>query len=420
MNIHTPSLHRSTLLFRGLLAVLALASLAPTAFGQGAPAPRLIPFQGRLTNQTGIAYDNGQYTITFNLYRLAIGGSTVWTERHEKVSVIGGMVNLFLGSVNTIDTVDFSTTKYLGITVDADNNPATADPEMVPRTMIVPSFAAKQAERARTMDVLDVNGVPVPGQSFGWASIFTGGNPNTGTMSGSKLTSESITSAQITNATIVTADLADGSVTTAKVADGTLTSADFSTGLQADSVIPAGAVMPFAGAVLPAGWLWCDGTSKAISGTYNRLFQAIGYAHGGVGGISFNVPDYRGRFLRGVDGGAGLDPDRNSRTAMNPNGNQGNAVGSIQSDAFQGHFHSLNDPGHNHEFRADGGGPNAGFTVALKVDGGGGYQTVNRWGNVASTTGISVRDAATGNHGSINVSSETRPENAYVNYIIKY
>ena len=59
------------------------------------------------------------------------------------------------------------------------------------------------------------------------------------------------------------------------------------------------------------------------------MFAAIQNAHGG-GANSFNLPDYRGRFLRGATGTINRDPDAASRTAMNDAGNTGNNVGSIQ------------------------------------------------------------------------------------------
>ncbi len=137
-----------------LLLMLLIASsfvIRNSSFAQSA-SPQLIPFQGRLTNQQGVVYTSGQYSITFNIYSQAVGGSTLWTERHEKVGVTNGMVNVFLGSITTLSNVDFGTVKYLGITIDADNNPATADPEMVPRQMIIPSFYAKNSETLNRRD----------------------------------------------------------------------------------------------------------------------------------------------------------------------------------------------------------------------------------------------------------------------------
>lgn len=60
----------------------------------------------------------------------------------------------------------------------------------------------------------------------------------------------------------------------------------------------------------PTGWLKCNGA--AISRTvYADLFARIGTNFGGGDGVStFNLPDYRGEFLRGLDDGRGLDVGR--------------------------------------------------------------------------------------------------------------
>jgi microcystin-dependent protein len=118
------------------------------------------------------------------------------------------------------------------------------------------------------------------------------------------------------------------------------------------------------------------------------LFAVIGTAYGAADGTHFNVPDLRGRFLRGVDGGAGNDPDTLTRTASNTGGNTGDNVGSLQADAFQTHSHGI-------PFNQTAGATNVG-----------GGQPPNDTGN-------------TGAPASGNVSSETRPKNVYVNYIIK-
>lgn len=74
----------------------------------------------------------------------------------------------------------------------------------------------------------------------------------------------------------------------------------------------AGQSMMFSGPVdkVPAGWLVEDGS--AISRTaYATLFAAIGTMHGPGDGVNtFNLPDSRGEFWRGLDLGAGRDAGR--------------------------------------------------------------------------------------------------------------
>lgn len=62
---------------------------------------------------------------------------------------------------------------------------------------------------------------------------------------------------------------------------------------------PAGAVMAYAGAAAPSGWLFCDGSLVSRT-TYAALFAAIGTLYGaGDGSTTFGLPDFRGDVLVG-------------------------------------------------------------------------------------------------------------------------
>ena len=69
-----------------------------------------------------------------------------------------------------------------------------------------------------------------------------------------------------------------------------------------------GAVVPFAFASAPPfGYLLCNGAAVSRN-IYARLFNAIGTTYGvGDGFSSFNIPDLRGEFIRGLDNGRGVD-----------------------------------------------------------------------------------------------------------------
>ena len=74
--------------------------------------------------------------------------------------------------------------------------------------------------------------------------------------------------------------------------------------------MPAGVVLPYAGATAPTGFLLCYG--QAISRTtYAVLFAAIGTTYGaGDGSTTFNLPDLRGRAAFGKGDMGGVEAGR--------------------------------------------------------------------------------------------------------------
>ena len=172
------------------------------------------------------------------------------------------------------------------------------------------------------------------------------------------------------------------------------------------SVVPAGMIMAFGGdlAQIPDGWMLCDGRQLSRS-EYTNLYNAIGVAWGnGDNATTFNIPDMRGVFLRGVSYNSGNDPNAETRVVLTNNGaNSGNNVGSYQGDEFKSHKHT------NNVWSGLTGGQDARNTYP------GGY--------LNASGGRGMRSGATdyANSNEINVSggNETRPKNVYVNYIIK-
>ena len=95
-----------------------------------------------------------------------------------------------------------------------------------------------------------------------------------------------------------------------------------------NAAVPAGAVLYFAMATEPTGWLKANGAAVSRT-TYAALFAAIGTRYGaGNGSTTFNLPDLRGEFLRGFDDGRGID--------------SGRAIGTWQDSDNKRHTHDVN------------------------------------------------------------------------------
>jgi microcystin-dependent protein len=82
-------------------------------------------------------------------------------------------------------------------------------------------------------------------------------------------------------------------------------------------VAPTGTILPFAGAIVPEGWVLCDGRSVSKDDPrYAALYRVIGMTYGGNGSTTFNLPDLRGRVIIGLDNMGGIASGRVSSTSV--------------------------------------------------------------------------------------------------------
>ena len=340
------------------IAVAFISVVPPLAHGQGA-VPKLINYQGKLTDSTGAAVADGEYSVKFELFDAASAGTLVWGETRP-VTLVGGIFNVALGgagsvvvpgvAVNDIGFAFASSERYLQTTIESG-----------------PGVAVEQTLLPRQQ----------------------------------------------------------------------MTSVPFA--VEASNGVPPGTVLPFFGIDAPYGLVICAGQSLAREGAYSRLFAVIGSSCGAPDGNTFNVPDLRGRFLRGVDDpdgsgsafvASGRDPDAGVRSRMKPGGNLASVdpgIGTVQGDHFRSHAHpgsTFAAADHRH-------------WTSFGSDGNNGYSSNDRFGsrvvNVAgqhfpngffgaagprreSSTDVPTATAAVVSEGG----SETRPLNAACNFIIKY
>jgi hypothetical protein len=108
-----------------------------------ADIPKMINFQGRLTDASGKFVTDGNYSLTFRIYADSTGGSSKWSEV-QSLAVSKGLFNAILGSQTPIpDSIFNYTNTWLGIQVGAD-------PEMTPRQRLSSTGYAYRGAKADT------------------------------------------------------------------------------------------------------------------------------------------------------------------------------------------------------------------------------------------------------------------------------
>lgn len=102
-------------LFAAAMIFLCLG-LSTEGFGQ---IPKLVSYQGLLTDSLGVFKPDGTYSLTFRLYLSASGGSAFWTET-KSLPVTGGLFSTILGDVTTLAGVTFDQQYWLSIQVSPE------------------------------------------------------------------------------------------------------------------------------------------------------------------------------------------------------------------------------------------------------------------------------------------------------------
>ncbi len=188
--------------------------------------------------------------------------------------------------------------------------------------------------------------------------------------------------------------------------------------------VPVGTVIAFAGQVTNTnnssppdytsqveawGWILCDGRTLKIC-EYPELFNVIGFTYAKQGDSKdlptdpekakealFRLPDYSGYFLRGVDESGNIDPGKRELL----DGTANNGVGSKEDDALQIHQHDYD-----------------------KISAAGKEQVLTEGEGTPTTVGSDLTGEPTNAEppakNTVRTSTETRPKNYAVNYLIKY
>ena len=147
--------------------------------------------------------------------------------------------------------------------------------------------------------------------------------------------------------------------------------------------LPIGAYLSYPSQkTIPAGFMIADGRSLKKA-EYTELFDIIGHTYGGSGD-NFSLPNFSdGKFMRSIGGNAA-------------------ALGVIQQDAFQGHYHRWSD------------NPSTlGWAYNLQGN------TSNRPGNRDTNQSPITQPMSDGVNGEPRTANETRPYNMSVVVIIK-
>lgn len=131
---------RERINFISMTALLLIVSFSVAVSAQ---VPRLINYQGRLTDKDGQALD-GSYQLTFKIYDVETAGASLWEEVHTTV-IIDGLFSVLLGDNQDL-MLPFDKPYFLEIQVGGET--------MSPRQQITSVGYAVKSESAKEADGL--------------------------------------------------------------------------------------------------------------------------------------------------------------------------------------------------------------------------------------------------------------------------
>jgi hypothetical protein len=139
-------------MIRQLCVLLLCVVLGQIAMGQ---IPRMISYQGVLTDSNGTPRPDGSYSFTFRLYQTNSGGSALWSEQ-KTLQTLRGLFSTNLGDQVTFPALlAFDRQYWLSIQV-------AANPELSPRIALTSSAYSINSFKSDTARFA----LTAPGQAF--------------------------------------------------------------------------------------------------------------------------------------------------------------------------------------------------------------------------------------------------------------
>lgn len=156
----------------GMVLVVILLGDVVKAQGQtavSAVTPVFLQYQGRLSDPaTGEPLPDGSYTMVFRFYKVAEGGTAIWTETKD-VPVAGGLYSTALGSTTPLDLGLFNgQALWLGVKVGTDE-------EAAPRQQVLPVAYALSLVPGASIVGKSSNPILSVSNSGGGAALQAGG-----------------------------------------------------------------------------------------------------------------------------------------------------------------------------------------------------------------------------------------------------
>jgi hypothetical protein len=123
--------------------------------GSAEGVPSLINYQGRLTDVLGEPVPNGTILVEFALYPDSLGGTPLWTESAEVVTV-DGLFSHLLGSTSPLLPAVFSGDSVLYLEVSAEGQPPSHRTRLtsVPYSRLAGGLLGRDSSGVRSLEAL--------------------------------------------------------------------------------------------------------------------------------------------------------------------------------------------------------------------------------------------------------------------------